>query len=92
MTEEINNDIHKYFETIGIKGRENWCSDTFDYDIGVNILVVGCDFALDDLTNTKFNTLGDIVEFYKLPMIPDNVRTIEDYEEFKIIVGIEPKN
>ena len=92
MEEEQINDIYRYFETIGIKGREVWFSDTYDYDIGTNTLVVGADYALDDLTNTKFKTLGEIIEFYKLPMLPDNIRTTEEYDEFKVIIGIKPKN
>lgn len=92
MEEEQINDIHRYFETIDIKGREVWFSDTYDYDIGTNTLVVGVDYALDDLTNTKFKKLGEIVEFYKLPMLPDNIRTKEEYDEFKVIVGVKPEN
>lgn len=90
MKEEQIYDIHTYFETIDIKGGENWHSDSYDYEIGTNTLVVGLDYALDDLTNKKFKTLGEIVEFYKLPMLPDNIRTKEDYYEFKVIVGIKP--
>jgi hypothetical protein len=90
MTKEINNDIHSYFETIGISGNENWYSDTYDYTINTNTLVVGLDYALDDLTNTKFNTLGEIVEFYKLPMLPENVRGKDEYEEYKRVIGLTP--
>lgn len=42
--------------------------------------MVGIDYALDDLTNTKFNTLGEIVYFYGLPVIPDNVSREDEFK------------
>jgi hypothetical protein len=79
-------DVRSYMETIGIEGEENWFSDSEDFYFGEHILVTGIWFALDDKTGKQFQSLGEIVEFYGLPMIPENVRGKKEFEEYKRIV------
>ena len=88
MTEEQVKDTRAYMETIGIKGKEEWFSDSEDFYFGEHILVTGIWFALDDKTNKHFETLGEIVEFYRLPMIPENVRGKAEFEEYKRVIGV----
>ena len=88
MTEEQVKDIQYYMETIGIEGKEEWFSDSEDFYFGDHILVTGIWFALDDKTGKRFETLGEIVEFYGLPMIPENVRGKYEFEEYKKIIGL----
>jgi hypothetical protein len=74
MTDVQIKDIQAYMETIGIDSQEDWFSDSENFYFGEHILVIGIWFALDDKTGKQFESLGEIVEFYGLPMIPENVR------------------
>lgn len=88
MTEEQVKDVRAYMETIGIQGQEDWFSDSEDFYFGEHILVTGIWYALDDKTARMFETLGEICEFYKLPMLPENVRGKEEFEEYKKAIGL----
>jgi hypothetical protein len=88
MDKEQIKDLQLYMNTIGIESSEDWFTDSENYDIGDNTLVVGIWWALDDKTGTKFNSLGEIVGFYGLPMLPENVRNKEELEEYKRVIGL----
>jgi hypothetical protein len=90
MKEEQLNDIELYMETIGIKGDLSTFSECTSYQMGDSELCIGHNYAVDDKTGKVFNSLGEICEFYKLPFLPDNVRTKEDLIEYKRVIGFKP--
>jgi hypothetical protein len=83
MNEEQLKDVELYMETIGIKGDWSTFSECTSYRIGESDLCIGYDCAVDDKTGKVFNSLFEVIDFYKLPIIPDNVRTPEEFQEFK---------
>lgn len=82
MNEEQLKDVELYMETIGIKGDWSTFSECTSYRIGESDLCIGYDCAVDDKTGKVFNSLFEVIDFYKLPIIPDNVRTPEEFQEF----------
>ncbi len=87
MTKEGNELIHNYMNIIDIQGKEEWFGDSYDYTIGDNTLVTGLDnngayYALDDKTAKGFVSLEEIIEFYNLPVLPENVNTKLEYEQY----------
>jgi hypothetical protein len=87
----IESELEAYFTLIGIKGSEE--GDSYDYLIGTKILSTfnykGIFWAIDDKSNKSFDTLGEIKDFYKLPLIPDNVKTKEELDEFYKVIGLK---
>jgi hypothetical protein len=90
MNEEQLNDIELYMKTIGIKGYVSTFLECTIYQIGDSELCISHNYAIDDKTGKVFNSLGEICEFYKLPFLPDNVRTKEDLIEYKRVIVLKP--
>lgn len=68
MDENEHNRIESYLDSKNIPWSEDM--DGVNYDINGRTLVVGVGhgsyYAIDDETNTQFNSLEDIIEFYNI--------------------------
>ena len=64
MKENVIVEIEKYLDDNDFKWTEG--VDGVDYYINGEILCVDHECALDDKTNTKFNTLEEIKDFYNI--------------------------
>jgi hypothetical protein len=68
IDEKEFNKIESYLDSHKFKYNED--QDAVYYDINGNILVMGIShrghYCLDDKTNTRFNSLEDILKFYNI--------------------------